>query len=155
MNYIVTLLFFTLLLSAQTKSESPQPYFSAIIVSDINASMSWYESHFGFEKVNLIENEARGFKMGNMKNDGAWIEFIELASTLMPNDIIKDKPRGTRIGGYFKFGFTVQDLDAWVAKLKKANVTFRGDVVTDPLSKMRMIIVLDPDGNRVQLFEKK
>ena len=46
------------------------------------------------------------------------------------------------------------EFDDWVDTLKHAKVEFYGDVVTDELSGKRMLLIKDPDGNRIQLFEK-
>ena len=46
-----------------------------------------------------------------------------------------------------------QSNAAWSEKTAKMEAEFHGNVVTDDTGK-RMVIVLDPDGNRIQLFEK-
>jgi len=35
----------------------------------------------------------------------------------------------------------------------ESKVDFNGGVVEDPVSGKKMVIILDPDGNRIQLFE--
>ena len=45
------------------------------------------------------------------------------------------------------------DFDTWVARLKATGVEFQGDVVIDKTSGKKMLVVKDPDGNRIQLFE--
>ena len=53
------------------------------------------------------------------------------------------------------FGFSVQNFDSRVKQLTSNGVVFQGKVVTDSKTLNRMVIVLDPDGNRIQLFEDK
>ncbi|MEP1094122.1 MAG: VOC family protein [Cyclobacteriaceae bacterium] len=132
----------------------PKPYFSAIIVSDIDTSIEWYSENFGLEVVNKVENEVRGFKQANLKRGAMWIELIELDNASKQAELLKDLPPKTKIEGYFKFGFTVSEFDRWVNFLTDAEVDLYGSVVQDPNSGKRMIIVLDPDGNRIQLFEE-
>ena len=58
------------------------------------------------------------------------------------------------IDGFFKIGFLVDEFDAWVNRLREAEVEIHGRVVTDKNLGKRMLIIKDPDGNRIQLFEK-
>ncbi len=144
------------LLSFAQKDTLPalEAYFSAIIVKDIDASIKWYAEILGFDLINKIESEERGFKLSNLKREGVLLELIELKSALSLKDIASDYNAKTRINGLFKTGFLVSDFQAWMNHLTKNDVDFYGGVVTDPTSGKKMIIVTDPDGNRIQLFEK-
>jgi len=133
---------------------SPEAYFSAIIVSDMESSITWYSTNFGFKVLNKIESEEKGFKQANLKVGNVLIELIELDSSLSPIDLLENHPKKTRIDGFFKFGFLVSEFDTWVEYLKQSKVEFYGSVVTDNLSGKKMLIIKDLDGNRIQLFEK-
>jgi catechol 2,3-dioxygenase-like lactoylglutathione lyase family enzyme len=133
---------------------NPEAYFSAIIVNDIESSISWYSNNFGFKVLNKIESDEKGFKQANLKCGQILIELIELKSSLSHNSILKNYPKKTKIDGFFKFGFLVSEFQKWVDTLKQSGVEFYGDVVTDNLSGKRMLIIKDPDGNRIQIFEK-
>jgi catechol 2,3-dioxygenase-like lactoylglutathione lyase family enzyme len=132
----------------------PEAYFSAIIVNDIDASIDWYSSNFGFEVLNRVELEGKGLRQANLKCGNTLIELIELTSSVSPQSLLEDHPKKTKIDGFFKFGFLVSEFEKWVDALKQSEVEFYGDVVTDDLSGKRMLLVKDPDGNRIQLFEK-
>jgi catechol 2,3-dioxygenase-like lactoylglutathione lyase family enzyme len=56
-------------------------------------------------------------------------------------------------GGWSRFVIQVDDLDAFVARLRNVGVTFRNDVVSGPGGKQ--ILINDPDGNPVELFEAR
>ena len=58
------------------------------------------------------------------------------------------------MGGFFKFGMKIPDFDQWISHLTDAKAEMHGEVVIDPVSEKRMLIIKDPDGNRIQLFEK-
>lgn len=131
----------------------PEAYFTAIIVNDMESSINWYSDHFGFKVLNSIESEERGFKQANLKRGQILIELIELESSLTPKKLLTNYPAKTKIDGFFKFGLIVSDFDRWVASLRDSKVEFYGDVVTDTVSGKRMVILKDPDGNRIQLFE--
>ena len=133
---------------------NPEAYFSAIIVNDIESSITWYSNNFGFEVLNKIESEEKGFKQANLKCGNILIELIELKSSLSPKSILENHPKKTKIDGFFKFGFLVSEFEKWVDALKKSKVEFYGDVVTDKLSGKKTLLIKDSDGNRIQIFEK-
>lgn len=56
-----------------------------------------------------------------------------------------------RPGGWCRFQVSVTDLDAEMRRLAAAGATFRGDVATGRGG--RQILVEDPSGNPVELFE--
>jgi hypothetical protein len=60
----------------------------------------------------------------------------------------------SRISGFFKIGFMVDRFYDWIKYLEEAKVEFHGKIVEDPLLNKRMIIIKDPDGNYIQIFEK-
>lgn len=125
----------------------PQPYFMAFIVSDIDSSIAWYQEVFGLVQQNYVSNEERGFKQANLSRADMLVELIEL------NRAVSQDP-SQRYEGIFKVGLLVSEFDRWVEFLRKKEVQLFGDVMTDPITNRRMIILFDPDGNRIQLFEK-
>ena len=54
-------------------------------------------------------------------------------------------------GGWNRFSIEVSDLDSMVEKLRAAGVRFRNEIVTGIGG--RQILVEDPSGNPVELFE--
>lgn len=131
----------------------PKAHFSSTLTPDIKSAMAWYASVLKFKTINQAENEARGFKQANMKSGDVYLELIELNGLMTQQNILEQQPRGTRLAGFFKFGIKVDDFDKWMDHFESQNVQFNGSVVTDPLSNKRMVILMDPDGNRIQVFE--
>ena len=130
----------------------PKPFFVAVIVGDIDTSIEWYSDNFGFQMLNKVENKERGFKQSNLQRGNAFIELIELDRSLVPEDILSGQERGTRIQGFFKFGFELPEFDKWITFLESRNLNFYGEVMFDSITEKRMVILKDPDGNRIQLF---
>ena len=54
-------------------------------------------------------------------------------------------------GGWNRFAIEVSDIADMVEKLRKAGVHFRNDIITGVGGKQ--IIIEDPSGNPVELFE--
>lgn len=140
---------------AQTKSlPNPEAYFSALIISDLDKSIDWYSNMLGFEVLNKRKFDSAGFKQANMQRGDILIELIELKSSVSPEKIIPNYTAKTRVQGFFKFGLLVSNFDDWIRELTKLKVNFHGRVVKSEETQKRMVIIKDPDGNRIQLFEK-
>lgn len=56
-------------------------------------------------------------------------------------------------GGWNRFVIEVEDLGATVASLRMQGCVFRNDIVSGPGG--RQILVEDPDGNPIELFESR
>lgn len=54
-------------------------------------------------------------------------------------------------GGWSRFMIVTEDLDGMIARLRDAGATFRGDVAEAGAG--RQILLEDPSGNAVELFE--
>ena len=134
------------------ENDPPDASFTAIIVKDIDQSLKWYSEVFGLETANRTDLEERGFSQANLRSADLWIELIELGSAVDPSSLVDNSGR-TRFTGFFKFGVQVSDFDSWWTHLQKLEVTINGSVVTSEEGK-RMVIILDPDGNRIQIFER-
>ncbi len=139
---------------AQNKLPDPEGSFVAIIVSEMEVSLSWYRDVLGFEVMNQVSVPERGFKQANLFRGKMDIELIELNTTISQEEALTNHPATTRIKGIFKVGFQVNDFDEWFLHLSSKKVEFGGSVITHPDSGKRMLIIKDPDGNRIQFFEK-
>lgn len=136
------------------KLPDPEGFFSALIVDNIEESITWYRTYLGFKLINKREFPIAGFKQANLKRGTFFMELIELDSAVAAKDVISNYNSKTRIQGIFKIGFTISKFDRWVKHLKESNIKFHGTVVKDKKSGKKMVIIKDPDGNKIQLFEK-
>ena len=139
---------------AQEKG-SLQSHFFAVIVSDLDQSISWYKEILGYEEINKLVSEERGFSQANLKVGDNALELIELNSAIDPAQSISGFNEKSKLLGFFKVGFMVESFDKWADHLKGKKAINARDIVTDPNTGMRMCIVLDPDGNRIQIFESE
>ena len=131
-----------------------EAYFAAIIVSNLDSSINWYSNTLGFKVMNRIESNERGFKQSNLKKGDVLIELIELDKAVNLQDIAPNYSSKMRIIGFFKIGFLVLDFDKRIDHFTNEEVEFYGNVVTDDITGKRMVIIMDPDRNRIQIFEK-
>jgi uncharacterized protein YndB with AHSA1/START domain/predicted enzyme related to lactoylglutathione lyase len=115
------------------------------IVYDVDAAIGFYCRHLGFREV---VHPSRFFAM---------LERGDLRLVLSkPNPAAgggQPMPDGTeqKPGGWNHFAVKVEDLSATVSTLRQAGVHFRNDIVNGVGG--RQIIIDDPSGNPVKLFE--
>jgi catechol 2,3-dioxygenase-like lactoylglutathione lyase family enzyme len=153
MMSIVMMFFVSIKSSAQDKPFFDYtPYFSAVIVRDIDGSRNWYESIFGLKLKNEMNDTANGFKIIILESPTFLLELLQLKGSLDSKKSIEGKPAGTKIQGHFKFGFKVPDMNACLERLAKLKIKVP-QVWTEASTKKRNFIISDPDGNLIQFFE--
>ena len=112
-------------------------------VRDVDCAVSFYTQHLGF-KVEQQFGPAIAITSGH---------GLTLLLSGPPSSAARPMPDGRvpEPGGWNRIMIDVDDLDADVARLKKAGAKFRNDIVTGPGG--RQILLEDPDGNVVELFQ--
>lgn len=115
------------------------------IVHDVDAAIDFYCSSLGFEE---IMHPAPTFAM--LSKGGLRLVLSAPGSIPGGGQAMADGTVPTP-GGWNRFSLEVDDLDAQVAALGAAGASFRNDIV-DGVGG-RQIIVDDPSGNPVELFE--
>ena len=115
------------------------------IVDDVDASIDFYCRHLGFREQ---MHPAPTFAMllrGDLR--------LVLSAPSGRGGGGQSMPDGTppRPGGWNRFSLEISDLDGTVRALRAAGVPFRNEIVTGVGG--RQILVEDPSGNPVELFE--
>ncbi|MFG2794407.1 VOC family protein [Streptomyces sp. NPDC048419] len=115
------------------------------IVDDVDAAIAFYCGQLGFREV---MHPAPAFAM-LVRDDLR----LALSSPGGGPGGGQAMPDGTlpRPGGWNRISLQVADLDADVRRLRQAGVPFRNEPVTGVGG--RQVIVDDPSGNAVELFE--
>ena len=112
------------------------------MVDDVEASVAFYTKFLGFRILNQFPpfaDVARG-KLRLLLSGPA-----SSAGRPMP-DGAKPVP-----GGWNRIHLIVDDIEAEVARLRDAGVSFRNDIVEGPGGKQ--ILLQDPSGNVIELFQ--
>jgi catechol 2,3-dioxygenase-like lactoylglutathione lyase family enzyme len=115
------------------------------IVHDVDASIRFYTQHLGFQ---LVMHPAPPFAMlarGDLR--------LVLSAPSAMGGGGQSMPDGRRPepGGWNRFAIEVDDLAAMVESLRRAGAHFRNDIVAGVGGKQ--IILEDPSGNPIELFE--
>jgi len=115
------------------------------IVTDVDAAIAFYCENLGFTEV---MHPAPAFAMLSRGD-------LRLALSAPGGGLGGGQamPDGTlpQPGGWNRFSIEVTDLEAAVAELRASGARFRNEIVTGVGGKQ--ILVEDPSGNPVELFE--
>lgn len=112
------------------------------MVSDVAEAVEFYSTHFGFQP-GIVAPAFADATNGNLR-----LLLSGPASSAgrpMPDGAVPGP------GGWNRIHFITADLDAEVARLKDEGVRFRNEIVDGPGG--RQILVEDPSGNVVELFQ--
>ena len=113
------------------------------LVTDVERSMAFYTKALGFK---LDQSMAPAFARVSNKDLTLWLAGPQSSAARPMPDGRRPEP-----GGWNRFVVEVEDLVSRVAEMKGAGLRFRNDVVVGPGGKQ--ILLEDPDGNLVELFE--
>ena len=115
------------------------------IVDSIEASIHFYETHCGFRVAARSGPDFALLERDNLQ--------LVLSPPRGPGGGSQPMPDGRRPqpGGWNRIIIRTASLDRDVEALRKAGVSFRSDFLTGPGG--RQILVEDPSGNLVELFE--
>lgn len=115
------------------------------MVHDVDAALGFYTERLGFE---VVMHPAPAFAMlarGDLRLLLSAPGGGPGGGAAMPDGRVPEP------GGWNRFQIEVADLDAEVAALREAGATFRNEIAEGVGG--RQILVEDPSGNCVELFE--
>lgn len=113
------------------------------LVTDVERSIAFYTKALGFKPD---QSMAPAFARVSNKDLTLWLAGPQSSAARPMPDGRRPEP-----GGWNRFVVEVEDLVSRVAEMKRAGLRFRNDVVVGPGGKQ--ILLEDPDGNLVELFE--
>jgi len=115
------------------------------LVDDVEASLDFYTSHFGFTVLSSAVPAFADVVRGNLR----------LLLSGPQSSAGRPMPDGRQPapGGWNRIHLIVDDIDAEVERLRAAGVSFRNDVISGPGG--RQTVLDDPSGNPIELFQPR
>ncbi|HEY5933996.1 MAG TPA: VOC family protein [Kofleriaceae bacterium] len=100
-------------------------------------------------RARAFYEQTLGLTRGSAASSGTWTEYDVPGGGCLALFQTTDLKPSADSGG--SIAFEVADLDAFVAKLKAAGVTFKAENIQSPVC--RMAIALDSEGNAIILHQ--
>ena len=113
------------------------------MVDDVEDAVDFYTNHFGFTVRFSAAPAFADVVRGNLR-------LLLSGPTSSAGRPMPDG-RMPAPGGWNRIHFIVDDIVADVERLRAAGLTFRNEIISGPGG--RQILVEDPDGNVVELFQ--
>jgi catechol 2,3-dioxygenase-like lactoylglutathione lyase family enzyme len=115
------------------------------IVRDVDAAIEFYCTHLGFQEVMHPAPTFAMLTRGDLRLVLSAPGGGPGGGQAMPDGSVPAP------GGWNRFAIEVEDIDGTTRALRRAGVAFRNDIVTGVGG--RQVLVDDPSGNPVELFE--
>ena len=112
-------------------------------VNDVERSIAFYTRYLGFK---LEQQMSPAFAKVSRDDLTLWLAGPQSSAARPMPDGRRPEP-----GGWNRLVLEVKDLLSRVAEMKQEGMRFRNEVVVGPGGKQ--ILLEDPDGNPVELFE--
>ena len=111
------------------------------IVDDVQAAIDFYTGHLGFSLDSSAGPAFADVRRGSLR----------LLLSGPASSGARATPEDANVPGRNRIHLVVEDLDAEIDRLRAAGLVFRTEVVSGPGG--RQILLGDPDGNLVELFQ--
>jgi len=113
-------------------------------VDDVDAAVAFYTKHLGFE----VSFNAGPFAMITRGDLALMISGPKTSAARPMPDGSVPAP-----GGWNRFLFEVDDIEAVVASMRQAGIHFRNDILSGVGGKQ--IVAEDPSGNPIEVFQAR
>jgi catechol 2,3-dioxygenase-like lactoylglutathione lyase family enzyme len=113
------------------------------LVDDVEASIDFYTSHFGFTVLTKMLPAFADVERGNLR---LLLSGPQSSAGRAMADGERPGP-----GGWNRIHLLVDDIQAEIERLESEGVKFRNELVTGPGGSQ--VLAVDPSGNLVELFQ--
>ncbi|MEQ6121931.1 VOC family protein [Reichenbachiella sp. MALMAid0571] len=153
MNFFCFLFSLILLFTVEGFSQNTNPekklHLSEVrmMARDVFQSAKWYARHLNFK---VTKSKHREFVI--LENGDFTLHIVTAKQTVTPSQI-EMPPNKERINGYYELGFLCNDLDSLMYQYEGREIRRVKELGFDLDYKTKTVVLADPDGNRVKLFQ--
>jgi catechol 2,3-dioxygenase-like lactoylglutathione lyase family enzyme len=139
-------------------SKSIKPSLVAISVANIDETVKWYQDNLGFAVKEKKDFPQHSLRIAFLALNDFEIELVEDKKSVSLVAIQKHLPEAddeTKIQGFVKLAFTVEDVEALASRLKSKGVRFQMEMTKSNRKEgVKFFIVRDNNGNWLQFSGK-
>lgn len=118
-----------------------------MMARDVFQSAKWYAKHLNFK---VTKSKHREFVI--LENGGFTLHIVTAKQTITASQV-KLPPNKERINGFYELGFLCNDLDSLMYQFEGREIRRLKEPGFDMDYKTKTVVLADPDGNRVKLFQ--
>ncbi len=126
-----------------------KPDHVALTVSDLEQSMAWYESTFGFQTETQFDRPDLRLKGALMRLQGYGLELFQPYDAQPLPEHAREWGSDLSVVGTKHLALLVSDVQEAYTSLEAQGIQFAGDIVTGKTAQY--FVVKDPDGIMVEV----
>lgn len=115
---------------------------------DVENLSNWYAKYLQFTILKSVNDKIV------LGKNGFELELVEDRDAIDP-DSVKFTKGERYFAGFRKYGFAINNIDSLFEYVKSNELPTHGGIINDSQLGARSFILVDPDGNYIQFFEKK
>lgn len=131
-----------------------RPGFLAVSVSDLEAATAWYRDMLGLVAVREVTSADGAMTARVLRAGPVVVELIHHRSNRAVTDVLDTGAHRFQLQGIVKAGLFVADIEALYEHLESRDVAMDARIGSDPELRLRSFVFRDPDGNRIQVFQR-
>lgn len=118
-----------------------------MMARDVFQSAKWYAKHLNFK---VTKSKHREFVI--LENGDFTLHIVTAKQTITASQV-KLPQNKERINGFYELGFLCNDLDSLMYQFEGREIRRLKEPGFDMDYKTKTVVLADPDGNRVKLFQ--
>mgnify|MGYP003647376472 CR=1 FL=1 len=118
-----------------------------MMARDVFQSAKWYAKHLNFK---VTKSKHREFVI--LENGDFTLHIVTAKQTITASQV-RMTPNKERINGFYELGFLCNDLDSLMYQYEGREIRRLKEPGFDMDYKTKTVVLADPDGNRVKLFQ--
>lgn len=129
------------------------PHHAGLVVSDLERSLEWYNTHLGFTVKSRTDLPEQDLVIVYMHRDGFELELFAKSSSQVQRSAERDVMDSFIYQGWRHFCFRVADVDAIWAECTSRGLDLALPPSENPIAQVKYCFVRDPDGILIEFLQ--